>query len=245
LPVLEISDGDGGLHELAREMVLARMIYPRNALKHFHQLSWLMVDKAIKANAITVQVPTDLLRYLKTAPSFSATLEESAREMRCGDAAGELLEFIIACHFHHPRFSPSVSKAWDVLSKYRKSAKARGADLSHSVAFLKAQWKKFKPVVHLWTAQLLMMQADRSYYGQIWKSDQDVGLLALLGFAETLRKQAEAIVPHGRREAVLDPAEMWTVPADLKILKVDEIQPAPLDAEKLALLRARRAPKRI
>jgi hypothetical protein len=69
------------------------------------------------------------------------------------------------------------------------------------------------------------------------------GIPAFLAVAEAFRKLGESIVAHGQKIPVLDPAETWCSPQDLALPQI-EIDLPPLSADVLALLAARRAPRR-
>ena len=249
MPVLEISDGHGNLAPLAHEKVLAAMVHPQDIDCYAQYLAWSIVNAFAKEPkdgqpAGVARIPREVLAAVLLSPSFKDVSELAKREIESAHIVGEMLEIILSCRYHHPEYPPSISKARDVMSALRRTRARADADpsVSHSVSFLKEQWRKFKPVAHLWAAHNLI--ESQKLREAIWGLEDERALLLFLGVAERLRRQAEEIVPHGRSEPILIPAEMWTVPTDLNIPIPGPIEPAPLPDDVLALLRSRRAPRR-
>jgi hypothetical protein len=160
MPVLPISNGEGGLLPFASTLLLARMLYPRDEPGHVRYLAWNILADAAKAPEPEgemvpqlVEVPQFALQAVVGAPSHHDVIEEAISQAQRAHAAGEILRFIAKCLIHHPEHPPSVSKTWDVLSRTWAGGLTRdGRPLHNSISFLKAAWKTFKPVAHLWAA---------------------------------------------------------------------------------------------
>ncbi len=250
MPELPISDGAGALILFAPTLILARMLYPRDEAGHAQYLAWRILAIAAEtpeseevALPQCVTVPQFALQAAVAAPSHHDVIGAALSQAKGAHAAGEILRFVYRCRVHHPEHRPSVSKTWDILSKtWVGWSNHDGEPLSCSVSYLKRAWTTFKPVAHLWAALPLLpnpvgtsaIEFDSARLG---------GLPAFLSLAEAFRRIGESIIAHGQSVPVLNPAESWSSPPDLR-LNGTHIDLPPLSEETLGLLAVRRAPRR-
>lgn len=257
MPVFNISDGQGNLTRMASIEVLGRMLFPKGGKDHDRFTAWSLISAlaALPAEAYETGVfgppPQSVLKDIVEAPSYEEVMVDLKRvRQEGGYAAGSILWFVLTCKHNHPSYTPSLNKAWDVLAVAWSTAKAKRAS---SVSSLKKSWAEFKTVAHFWAAHDIFASAKpeggdlRTFADLMWSREEGNLFLAFLSTADSIARQASEIVPHSQKSPLVSVPDLWMPPSDLlerSPARGVDIVPAPLPPEQLALLRARRAPRR-
>lgn len=146
-----------------------------------------------------------IAQFLYRAPKLEAVF--TGRQMDAADRSIRFvswaLGFILRAAEHgHPELA-SVKAVINGASK--RMARSRVAWGSPET--LKAAWKEYSCVAHLWLVDRLLEKAGVNF----WRTNNNK-LPVFLGAAEGLRRRGEAWKHKNARAPVLDPEETWKVP---------------------------------
>jgi hypothetical protein len=130
-----------------------------------------------------------------------------------GCLAGELFFAAIEAYAADGRLKLEAIKHAMVSSKRRKAGRFRGyraLDISRS-SLENTVWARFKHVSPLWASYLAGFQGEPEFPCSLSR------LPDFLGVAKLLETQGLAIIPHARKDPVLDPARIWRIPDHLPL----------------------------
>ena len=246
MPVVPISDGQGGVLWYAPAMVASYMLFPtedassakqRRAYMAIHVAEVLLGKAKTPGSLVTInrQFFADLL----DSPSKEEVEQLAKRHSRAGMVAGFLLSLIASLYPVRPS-DASVLKAVEIANHLLE-----GHDLPSSPAYLLRQWSLFRPVAHLWAAFLFMRQTFPGFDPEEAPFPLFIEFLSL---GEDLRKQGEGIVARGQAQKhgpVLDPLRTFKLPADF--IPTDSWTFVPKDPSEAVseILKNYRAPKKL
>jgi hypothetical protein len=239
LPILPIGDGAGGTDDLDPLVVLAAITFPRDVAKQrqfigrFLESSFGGVEESARAGLIPdfANVPHALIGAMigaglgrrlaplggfsgtAAAPGFEQLSEEILANAWAGSIAGDMISWITELHVHGYR--ASVRKAVSLALVYYQDVTGKdGKNRGSGERYIQDSWKLFKPSAHLWAAlRLWMFAGEKPPAGPAWLSPFSIeSLPTFLTFAQSYLRVVTAIVPHGRKEPILDRQECWEVP---------------------------------
>ena len=239
-PELPLTDGTGRLLPQAVLNLLTVMVYPNSEESQKRFLAaQLLHSPSIEDAAHLPEGAHALLeihRLIPKASSVDSILQAAVLALRAGARAGDIFLWQLLCSESHPEHA-GVGKA---IHFYRSIHQAAATSTSRRVwsrAKVLPEWKRFKPVAHLWAA-LLLWQRDFNEdpsFDPFRSLDDEAALVRFLSLAEELRRRGRSILIPGKGTPVIDPEATWRAPADLQLGSFWLRPPALTDAD-LAVL---------
>jgi len=213
MPTLAISQETlDTMPALARVVVVATMLWPddekmRADAVHFGAAHFLdAVREATHGPDDVVALDAQTIAWMQRAPRIDNLVGGNVRA-RSGDIAGRIL---IECLSEHRTGKPvglQTVKA-DIERHLRLAGPNRGTG-PHAKkvgTVVEDAWKAFRPVAHLWAANLMA-------------GDHVVDIAGFLARAESIRQQSERMKTKYSKEALLPPNAAWRVPDGLRLTR--------------------------
>lgn len=195
--------------------VQAVMYFPRD--KYLRE-SWFAVETTNSqlhqiADDERFEVDARTLRHLIDAPSFDALKAETAKAIKGGSIAGDVLASIYLMHrFQIPE--PSIKKAMHIAARFAKKAKyGDGSTIPRSRRKIQEHWRNYKSVAHLWAA----FRLNKAYpYAEPAECFVDK-LTDFLGVSSALLNFGKTFVPYRSKPQlpVLDLPNVWEISNDI------------------------------
>ena len=238
-PILDVIDKDGNLHLFANLYCWAVMVYPDDQKARDEYLITLKtqtggrVREAAQSTKEKNSIAALIGRWLDPHGGFDAlskargseTVERDFEKAAWpGAIAGDLLKWIVRLAYWAP--PASVSKAFYLEELYLQNARDKeGRQGAHRKRSIIGAWKRYRAAAPLWAA----LRVWQFYYGDTtghgpdkagpdwWSLEQLEGLPGFLAHAEIFRRICVSLYAHGQSEAILDPAETWGLPKNLRL----------------------------
>ena len=231
MPVMDLTDENGGLRYDAPLTVLTTMLFPESLERQNELYITIMANFFESKNTDFEWGPrgSEMIKFLLHAKP----LEQQSKDLRLrylrGLMVGEVLS-MICYQIQNDPATASRNKAQYLQRKeldasVEKHLKVR---LPKSDRAQHESWREFSPVAHLWAAlKLLVLFHDTDDSEPLGIFDCQCAfddIPELFGVAECFRKAGEEFVPSGQRptpkspaSTVLDPKKTWKCPEGLEI----------------------------
>ncbi len=208
MPVLPISDGQGSLVRNPISILRSVMRDPNPDINHTRVAAQeFALYVADTMPKVELRLDAGLLAGIQ-----SVELPGDSPAPRPAATASLILYFNLCCARHHPEHI-GLEKPGFLLPSSRST--------------VRRAWREYSSVAHLWFATAFRPpKPDEELRAYLWE---------FLGLAETLRRRAESIFPHGQTKPLLDPEHSWKCPEDFDLPEV-EIELPPLSFEILKKL---------
>lgn len=207
-------------------VMLFQTIMAHQGLENYDQL--LDLAKPLIPTLLNARPPNEVLRA-------------ATESMADGWVAGRLLLLLLRATTHHRELRPSVTKGIHVLAqRYRNAKNRKGTDLFTGERTLWEKWRRFKSVSHFHTQIQHAIIASEFEGVDPLSTAMEAAHLLSEDFPAYLA-QAEAFRVLAERLRIVEPGELWSVPADVEIPSL-EFDPGPLSEFELAALRAYQPP---
>jgi hypothetical protein len=194
----------------ARVVVVATMLWPNNEKMRYDAIHFGATDYVNAVREAThgpddvVSVDSKTIAWMNSAPCIGDLAGGNVRA-KGGDIAGRIL---IECLSGHRTGRPvGLQTVKADIEKHLKLAgpnRGTGPHAKKVSTVVEDAWKAFRPVAHLWAANL-MTGAHVS------------DIMGFLARAESIRQQGEGLKTKYSREAVLPPGAAWRVPDDVRL----------------------------
>jgi hypothetical protein len=232
MPILELTDGNGNGLVIGPLKVLATMLHPESEDRRKMWMASVMLEVAAQRKVEPPNTPMEILDMIHRSSGPRSIKRTAVLNFNCGRLAGEVLLSVLSSAEYEPRHA-TVRKALALVGRHIVRNWPAGSPASPSS--LKAIWKKFKPVAHLWAAaryELEMHRREASELLEYWMLPDR--FLRFLAVAEKLRVMGENHRPLGGRNNssvldrhVLNPDVTWKFPSDLELPEVTVRMPRP------------------
>lgn len=109
----------------------------------------------------------------------------------------------------------SVNKAIFILEHHLKTNPICPENIGKSDKVIWKAWTEFKPALHLWGACCYWATRVDNDDQVSWLKNQD-NFLFFLDIARWFEGVGCSIIPHGKREPILDERSLWKIPEELR-----------------------------
>jgi hypothetical protein len=219
VPILQVSDEEGGLSRTAASELIAAMVYPRDEDKREQLFTALVTDWILKRgdDGDLALIAESAVPILFNAPNPADLYGRAIRRLQSARLAAELANLFIRAAVNHQEYRPTLTMAVDLLVHCAAEGNGTGwpiADVTDR-AIWKA-WKEFRPVVHLhaiWQLKpWLGVETPSTEKGVLtWPGSED-HFLVHLALAEAVRLFLVS-------QRILSAEETFRPPADLALPK--------------------------
>ena len=216
MPIIDLLNEQGEVDRASTHKLHALMCHPDDKrLRKECFIAHLVNDRLSFEWDLSFEFPHDRLRTLLHAPSFEKITQRAAKSWSRGSMVGDILLFVLNCARQDPE-NATIRRAIHCIQQDRFGKKTVGGHgLNVGISTITRDWKRFRPVAHLWAAFQLL----RKDLGQEPTTFLEDGLVDFLALAERLRLDGEAhrapYPPGKAHKPVLVPDETWRPPRGL------------------------------